>query len=99
MNTLRRARSSPPISYAPQPQFTHPPTRAHAGPFPLASAQPALHPIPTAHPLHLPFPRQVKPVLLDLFERHFVTLGAAVVPCLPGLVLALLTAMEDVGSE
>ena len=42
---------------------------------------------------------QVKPVLLDLFERHFVTLGAGVVPCLPGLVLALLTAMEDVGSE
>ena len=42
---------------------------------------------------------QVKPVLLDLFERHFVTLGQRVVPCLPGLVPSLLAAMEDVGSE
>ena len=29
---------------------------------------------------------QVKPVLLDLFERHYVPLGPRIVPCLPGLV-------------
>ena len=46
-----------------------------------------------------PIPRQVKPKLLDLFERYYVPLGPRVVPCLPGLVLALLSAMEDVGSE
>ena len=42
---------------------------------------------------------QVKSKLLDLFERYFVPLGVRVVPCLPGLVLSLLAAMEDVGSE
>ena len=41
----------------------------------------------------------VRPVLLDLFERYYVPLGPRAVPCLPGLVLALLSAMEDVGSE
>ena len=43
--------------------------------------------------------RQVKPVLLDLFERYYVPLGARTIPCLPGLVQALLAAMEDAGSE
>ena len=38
-------------------------------------------------------------MLLDLFERYYVPLGARAVPCLPGLVLALLSAMEDAGSE
>ena len=42
---------------------------------------------------------QVKPVLLDLFERHYVPLGPRVVPCLPGLVPALLLAMDDVGAD
>ena len=41
----------------------------------------------------------MKPVLLELFERHFVPLGTRVVPCLPGLVIALLSAMEDAGSD
>ena len=41
----------------------------------------------------------MKPALLELFERYYVPLGPRVVPCLPGLVLALLTAMEDPGSD
>ena len=41
---------------------------------------------------------QVKPALLELFERYYVPLGHRAIPCLPGLVLALLTAMEDVVS-
>ena len=39
---------------------------------------------------------QVKPALLSLFERYYVPLGRRAVPCQPGLILALLTAMEDV---
>lgn len=42
---------------------------------------------------------QVKPALLELFERYYIPLGLQAVPCLPGLVLALLTAMEDLGSD
>ena len=50
-------------------------------------------------PLYRHASYQVKPKLLDLFERYYVPLGAFVVPCLPGLVLSLLSAMEDLGSE
>ena len=50
-------------------------------------------------PLYRHASYQVKPVLLDLFERHYAPLGPRLVPCLPGLVLALLSAMEDIGSE
>ena len=50
-------------------------------------------------PLYRHASYQVKPKLLDLFERYYVPLGVRVVPCLPGLVLSLLSAMEDVGSE
>lgn len=50
-------------------------------------------------PLYRHASYSVRPVLLDLFERHYVPLGSRAVPCLPGLVLALLSAMEDVGSE
>ena len=50
-------------------------------------------------PLYRHASYQVKPVLLDLFERHYVPLGYRAVPCLPGLTQALFLAMEDVGSE
>ena len=50
-------------------------------------------------PLYRHASYSVRPVLLDLFERYYVPLGARAVPCLPGLVLALLSAMEDVGSD
>ena len=50
-------------------------------------------------PLYRHASYSVRPVLLDLFERYYVPLGPRAVPCLPGLVLALLSAMEDVGSE
>ena len=50
-------------------------------------------------PLYRHASYSVRPVLLDLFERHYVPLGPKAVPCLPGLVLALLSAMEDVASD
>ena len=50
-------------------------------------------------PLYRHASYQVKSKLLDLFQRYYVPLGPRVVPCLPGLVLSLLSAMDDVGSE
>lgn len=40
----------------------------------------------------------VKPVLLDLYERHFVLLGKHIKPGLNGLLLGLLPGLEE-GSE
>lgn len=40
----------------------------------------------------------VKPALLGLYESHFVQLGRDLIPCLRGLVLALLPGLEE-GSE
>ena len=50
-------------------------------------------------PLYRHASYQVKPALLELFERYYLPLGPLAVPCLPGLVLALLTAMEDLGTD
>ncbi|KAG2379235.1 hypothetical protein C9374_007374 [Naegleria lovaniensis] len=42
---------------------------------------------------------QIKPVILNLFEKYYLPLGKALVPCLPGLVLALLSSLEEEGSD
>ena len=40
----------------------------------------------------------VKPVLMKLYEEHFLPLGTALIPSLPGLVLGLLPGIEE-GSD
>ena len=40
----------------------------------------------------------VKPVLMKLYEEHFLPLGQALIPSLPGLLLGLLPAIEE-GSD
>ena len=40
----------------------------------------------------------VKPTLLELYENHFIELGRDMIPCLRGMVLALLPGLEE-GSE
>jgi len=40
----------------------------------------------------------VKPVLMNIYEEYFVSLGKALIPCLPGLLLGLLPGIEE-GSE
>ncbi|KAJ3283037.1 hypothetical protein HDU79_009455 [Rhizoclosmatium sp. JEL0117] len=41
----------------------------------------------------------VKPVLLQLYERYYLTLGMHLKPCLKGLILALLPGLEEEGNE
>lgn len=40
----------------------------------------------------------VKPVLMKLYEHHFLPLGSSLMPSLPGLVLGLLPGIEE-GSD
>ena len=37
----------------------------------------------------------VRPVLLDLYERHYLAVGQGLVPGLPGMVLGLLPGLEE----
>ncbi|KAJ3026488.1 UNVERIFIED_CONTAM: hypothetical protein HDU68_005566 [Siphonaria sp. JEL0065] len=41
----------------------------------------------------------VKPVVLQLYERHYLTLGLQLKPSLKGLILALLPGVEEEGNE
>ena len=37
----------------------------------------------------------VRPTLLDIYERYYLSVGQGLVPCLPGMVLGLLPGLED----
>ncbi|KAI9352085.1 Dopey, N-terminal-domain-containing protein [Obelidium mucronatum] len=41
----------------------------------------------------------VKPVVLNLYERHYLTLGLKLKPSLKGMILALLPGLEEEGNE
>jgi len=42
---------------------------------------------------------QIKPVILNLFQTYYVPLGKSLLPCLSGLVMSLLSGLEEEGSE
>eukprot|EP01094_Clydonella_sp_ATCC50884_P023658 TRINITY_DN5731_c0_g2_i1.p1 TRINITY_DN5731_c0_g2~~TRINITY_DN5731_c0_g2_i1.p1 ORF type:complete len:1753 (+),score=537.61 TRINITY_DN5731_c0_g2_i1:137-5395(+) len=42
---------------------------------------------------------QVKPVILKIYEIHFLPLGSALAPCLSGLIMSLLPGLEEENGE
>jgi hypothetical protein len=42
---------------------------------------------------------QIKPVILDLIQAYYLPLGKALLPCLSGLVISLLSGLEEEGSD
>ena len=40
-----------------------------------------------------------QPVILALFENYYLPLGKALIPCLSGLALVLLSSLEEEGSD
>lgn len=41
----------------------------------------------------------IKPVILEIFEHHFLPLGAHLTPCLTGFIMAVLPGLEEESSE